>query len=193
MTLFYEPNIELRVTHSKWNDIVGYVGEPLTWNAVQIRWNYDFGREGGEAPGWRLKGWLEGSFYPDHNEYDPIRRVDFDERVVSRYGLEGSNEFRHAGVPDLVFFFNFFACFGDSRPQIDYNYRADPIGVEINFGLGWSIGNNHDMQIRLTHDRWIDLGGMRVDRVAWTGLQFRCTFSYPGGGYPQWRKKDKEG
>ena len=192
ITLFYQPNIELRVTHCKWNDLVGYVGEPLTWNAAQIRWNYDLDRLDGHGAGWRLRGWLEGSFYPDHNEYDPNPRTEFHERVVSRYGLEGSNLFVHAAIPRLNFFFNFFACFGDSRPQIDYNYRADPIGVEINFGLGWSVSKNHDMQIRLTHDRWIDLGGMRVDRVAWTGLQFRWTFSYPQGSYPQWREKRNE-
>jgi hypothetical protein len=192
ITLFYEPNIELRVTHCKWNDLVGYVGEPLIWNAVQLRWNYDLGGLGAEGPGWRFKGWLEGSFYPDHNEYDPNPRIEFQERVVSRYGLEGSNLFVHSAVLELVFFFNFFACFGDSRPQSDYNYRADPIGLEINFGLGWAFGPNRDFQIRLTHDRWVDLGGMKVDRVAWTGLQFRWTFSYPRGGYPQWREKARE-
>ena len=191
-TLFYEPNIELRVTHCKWNDLVGYVGEPLTWNAAQIRWNYDFGQKPMGGFGWRLKGWLEGSFYPDHNEYDPNPRTRFDERVVSRYGLEGSNEFRQSRFPDLLLFFNFFACFGDSRPQIDYNYRADPIGVEVNFGLGWLVGKSRQFQIRLAHDRWIDLGGMKLDRVAWTGLQFRWSFGFPRGSYPQWREKRRE-
>ena len=119
---------------------MGYVGEPLTWNAAQIRWNYDFGQEPAGGFQWRLKGWLEGSFYPDHNEYDPNPRIDFHERVVSRFGLEGSNEFRQNRFPDLLLFLNFFACFGDSRPQIDYNYRADPIG-----GGG---GGGHGGQLR---------------------------------------------
>ncbi len=181
LTLFHKPNLELRVTHSNWDDLLGKVGISQIWNAAQIRWNYDFSQGDKEGFRWRLKGWLEGSFYPDHNEYDPNLKIRFAERVVARYGLEGSSELRQGRFPNLVLFFNFFACFGDSRPQIDYNYRADPIGMEINFGLGWVLGKKRNMQIRLTHDRWIDLGGMRVDRVAWTALQFRWNFGYPEG------------
>ena len=115
-------------------------------------------------------GYAEASLYPAHNEYDPNPKVEFKDRVVARYGLEIYTEIKHKGFP-IFLFAHPFLLMGDSRPQLDYNYKANPIVIQVRYGGGYRITENLD--IRLTHNEWIDIGGYKGERLVWNSLSVR--------------------
>ncbi len=120
----------------------------------------------------RTSGHVEGFFYPPHNEYDPNPGIPFEDRVVARYGLDIQAGVSHKTfLPKLFLFTHSFAAFGDSRPQIDYNYEADPIVLNLKYGAGYTVFNN--VQFRITHSRHIDLGGYSGERLLWNGVSVR--------------------
>lgn len=115
-------------------------------------------------------GYTELSFYPPHNEYDPNPGIAFQDRVVARYGIELYTEIKHKDFPIFLFAHPFVAL-GDSRPQLDYNYKADPIVVQIKYGAGCEIIKNLDL--RISHSEWKDLGGYKGERLVWNSLSLR--------------------
>lgn len=116
-------------------------------------------------------GYTELYFYPPHNEYDPNPHIEFKDRVVARYGLELYTEIRQKDYPNFFLFAHPFMLFGDSRPQNSYNYKADPIVVQLRYGTGYEIAKN--LEIRITHNEWKDLGGYKSERLAWNSVSLR--------------------
>ncbi len=116
-------------------------------------------------------GYAEFHFYPPHNEYDPNPGVDFRDRVVARYGLELYSEFRSPKFPELSVFVYPIAFFGDSKPQTSYNYKADPIVVQIKYGVGFEFYKN--LELKLTHSEWKDLGGYKSERLVWNSVSVK--------------------
>ncbi len=116
-------------------------------------------------------GYAEFHFYPPHNEYDPNPGVDFRDRVVARYGLELYSEFRSPKFPKLSVFVCPVAFLGDSRPQTSYNYKADLIVVQIRYGAGFEFYKN--LELRLTHSEWKDLGGYKSERLVWNSVSVK--------------------
>ena len=115
-------------------------------------------------------GYVEGFFYPKHNEYDPAAGVAFENRIVARYGLEVYTEVRPKNSKVFVFAQPFF-LFGDNLPQIRYNYDTDPIAVQIRYGIGYDAGKN--ISVRVTHSEWRDLGKYAGERLLWSSVSVR--------------------
>lgn len=115
-------------------------------------------------------GYAEAFFYPPHNEYDPNPGIEFKDRIVARYGLEIYTEAKHKDFP-VYLFLHPFALFGDSRPQISYNYKANPIVIQIKYGAGYKIVKN--LEVRITHSEWKDLGGYKGERLVWNSISLR--------------------
>lgn len=115
-------------------------------------------------------GYIEGYFYPPHNEYDPSPGVEFSRRIVARYGLEAYTELRSKKT-DLFLFINPFILFGDTLPQTRYNYDADPIVIRVKYGAGYMITNG--LSIRVTHSEWKDLGKYAGERLIWSAVSLR--------------------
>lgn len=107
-------------------------------------------------------GYIEAYFYPPHNEYDPNPGIEFKDRIVARYSLEIYTEAKYKNFP-IYLFLHPFVFFGDSRPQISYNYKADPIVVQLRYGAGYEIAKN--LEIRITHSEWKNLGGYKGERL----------------------------
>jgi len=119
-------------------------------------------------------GYVESHFYPFHNEYDPNPGVAFQDRVVARYGLELNAEIRHKIFPKFFLFANPFVLFGNSRPQVSYNYETDPIVAQIKYGAGYKLTDNLD--VRLTKSEWKDLGGYQGEKLLWASFSLRYTW-----------------
>ncbi len=124
---------------------------------------------------WQVKGFLEGSFYPPHNEFDPNPGIAFPDRVVARYGFEFYCEIHPKDAPRLFVFMNPRVYFGDSRPQTSYNYQGDPIVANQVYGVGYVVG--HHTEVRLTHGEWKNLGGYKLrEKLGWNAVQVRYNF-----------------
>ncbi len=121
----------------------------------------------------KYRGFVEGSFFPPHNEYDPHPGVAFDRRVVARYMLSGQLE---AGVRGsrLFVFLEPVLLLGDGRPQQDYNYKADPIALNARWGIGYNVSER--LQLRATHSEWVDAGNYSGEKLVWNGFSLRYTF-----------------
>ncbi|MDP2753622.1 MAG: hypothetical protein Q8P40_04445 [Nitrospirota bacterium] len=91
--------------------------------------------------------------------------------MVARYGLELYAETRHKDFSNFYLFVHPFMLFGDSRPQISYNYEADPIVIQIKYGAGYRIVEN--LEVRATHSRWKDLGGYKGERLIWNSISLK--------------------
>lgn len=124
------------------------------------------------------KGFLEGSFYPPHNEFDPNPGVPFPDRPTARWGLRTDFEVNLVKVlPDLLVWGDFRFYFGDTRPQTDYNYSFKGLAANLSGGFGYRITRKPDLQIRYGTGKWFDLGGLvYADRLPWSALQVRWTF-----------------
>ena len=118
-----------------------------------------------------ITGWIELSFYPPHNEFDPNPGIPFAERIVARYSLEADIK---AESGKFFVYANPLFLFGDSRPQLDYNYSAKPLALRGKWGIGYDI--TPQLELRLSHGRWIDLGGYKVERLIWNAIQVRYKF-----------------
>ncbi len=119
------------------------------------------------------RGWIELTFFPPHNEYDPHPNEPFERRVVARYMLSGRLE-AHLRKQKVFLFMEPALLLGDSRPQLDYNYKADPIALNARYGIGYELSES--IQLRLTHSEWVDAGGYFGEKLVWNGLSIRYTF-----------------
>ena len=126
---------------------------------------------------WEASGYVEGSLYPPHNEYDPSPGVEFKDRVVARYSLEASIELRPKDFPRLILFAAPRIFFGNSRPQHSYNWDTTPIVLNENYGIGYQVVKEPDIQVRIAHGEWRGLGNdYKGERLVWSALQIRWTF-----------------
>lgn len=123
----------------------------------------------------------ESFFFPFKNEYDPNAGVVFKERVVARYMLDLFGEYRFYEIDNilngLALTFDARFLFGDSRPQLDYNLRANPIVAYLTPGITYYF--QPWIGARLTHRETIDLGGYvdDVDRKNWSALGLRIGYT----------------
>jgi hypothetical protein len=123
------------------------------------------------------KGYLEGSFYPPHNEFDPSPGVPFPDRPTARWGLRTEFELNLVKLPNFLLWGDMRFYFGDSRPQTDYNYSVKGLAANLSGGFGYRITQKPDLQIRYGTGKWFDLGGLVWgDRLPWSALQVRWTF-----------------
>lgn len=125
---------------------------------------------------WQASGWVEWSFYPPHNEFDPNPGVIFSDRAVARYGFEAYIEVRPKDFNRLFLHSQPLVLFGDSRPQLDYNYSTKPLALNAKWGIGYCFFKNKDIQIKITHSEWMNLGGYKGERLVWNAIQIRYNF-----------------
>jgi hypothetical protein len=123
------------------------------------------------------RGFLEGSFYPPHNEFDPSPGVPFPLRPTARYGLRSDFELNLVKVPNFLVFADLRFYFGDTRPQTHYSYSTKGLAANLVGGFGYRLASSPDLQIRYATGKWVDLGGLVWgDRLPWSALQVRWTF-----------------
>jgi len=122
-------------------------------------------------PAFTTSGFVEATFFPPHNEYDPNFGLEFKDLVTARYALTSDvTVFHKSGLFGRLYL---FLPLGDSRPQTDYNYAADPILLEFQPSLGYRFTPQFDL--RLTYNQMFDLGGFNsVDEYQpWFGPSVR--------------------
>lgn len=150
----------------------------ILWMAAMVLSGLSYSTAGafdlGVVKNFKTDGYIDAYFYPPHNEYDPNPGIEFKDRVVARYGVEIYTEIMHKVFPRLYLFAHPLVLFGDSRPQIDYNYKADPIAIQIQLGAGFTISENVDL--RVTNNRWENLGGYKGEYLYWTGISLRYSW-----------------
>ena len=114
-------------------------------------------------------GYLQLYFFPPHNEFDPNPTIPFKDRVVARYGMRFNTELSLKSYQNAFVFLKSFSLFGDSRPQLDYNYRANPIVTILSYGGGFRF--TPKAEVGIEGSRHIDLGGYVLnERLLWTGI-----------------------
>lgn len=125
----------------------------------------------------KFEGSNEFFFYPKHNEYDPSPYIDFENRVVSRYGYDIKGKLTNDFILDnhLYLFFDSFNLFGDTKPQISYNYKANPIVMEFTLGLGYNFDDHFYTSI--SGGQNINLGNYQNSaKNQWAALGFGYHF-----------------
>jgi hypothetical protein len=157
------PGVQLRLTHGEGYDInhVKTTGAP--WNSVSVRLQ----RTHSSA----FDQYAEVYFYPPHNEFDPSPTGPFSQRVVARYGVQFAKKVTVSAVRRLIVFTEPLLLFGDSRPQISYNYSARPLAVRLAYGAGLCV--TPWLQLRFNQGEWRNLGGYRGRTQFWNGLSLR--------------------
>lgn len=121
-------------------------------------------------------GHVQGLFFPTHNEFDPNPSIPFPQRVVARYGLDvnatiASTRF----LPKLFAFIDTLSLFGDSRPQISYNYSAKPIVMILVAGLGYHVTKH--FIVGMESARHIDMGGYVLgEPLVWSAVTAEVTW-----------------
>lgn len=110
-------------------------------------------------PAFTTSGFVEATFFPPHNEYDPNFGLELEDLVTARYALKSDvTVFHKSGLFGRLYL---FMPLGDSRPQTDYNYAADPILLEFQPSLGFRFTRNFDL--RITYNQMFDLGGFNSE------------------------------
>jgi hypothetical protein len=110
-------------------------------------------------PAFTTSGFVAATFFPPHNEYDPNFGLPLGDLVTARYALTSDvTVFHKSGWFGRLFL---FMPLGDSRPQTDYNYSADPILLEFQPSLGFRFTRNLDL--RITYSQMFDLGGFKSE------------------------------
>jgi hypothetical protein len=174
--------LDFRLAHAEWLEAWGYKRDRLVWSALQLRWTAcpldRMALEPFKVD--RLGLWIEASFYPSHNEFDPNPGLfPITTRTVARYSLELAFEFWPKELTDWFVFGRFFLALGDSHPQRDYNYSAKANAVRVRFGVGYVLSRKHALEARLCLGNWFDVGGLSAtqDR-GFIALQLRKTFGF---------------
>ena len=123
-------------------------------------------------------GFVQATFYPFHDEYPANFGLPFKDEVTARYALttDVTVELVKAGVFGRLYL---FLPLGDTRPKTSYNFRADPILLEVQPSIGYSWTPH--MDVRLTYDQAFDLGKFTsVNEVTpWLSLSMRYGTTKP--------------
>jgi len=118
------------------------------------------------------KGYIEGYFFPKHNEYDPNQGVVFNQRYTARYGVDFYEQMRWSKINRLFAFLDAFTLFGDTLPQINYNYHAYPIVTIFKYGVGYDITNK--FTIKITSSKHSALSSLyKGERLLWSGISLK--------------------
>ena len=145
--------------------------ESVQWNAALL--GYDFSFPCRLA---LVNNSLEFYFFPSHNEFDPNPGVNFENRVVSRYGLDYTVALEKINNSPVYLAARFFLPFGDSRPQIDYNYKADPIACFLRLKCGYRVNQRLSLYAEFADS--YDLGGIVNSRELDESLSFGFVFAF---------------
>jgi hypothetical protein len=123
-------------------------------------------------------GFAEATFYPFHDEYPANFGLPFKDEVTARYALttDITVKMQKYGVFGRLYL---FLPLGDTRPKTDYNFRADPILIEVQPTVGYSWTPH--MDVRLTYDDSFDLGNFRSrnEVTPWLALSMRLATTKP--------------
>jgi hypothetical protein len=122
------------------------------------------------------KGWVEGTYYPPHNEFDPSPGLSFDKRRVARYAMEANLEITHKDIDRLFLFTEPKLFFGDTRPQISYTHNFTPNVLYFQYGAGIVLSKSPNIQLRIAHGEWIKLNNYKGEQLLWNGIKLRWTF-----------------
>ncbi len=139
--------------------------EAVPWNALLL--GYDFSFPCRPA---RIDHTLEFYYFPPHNEFDPNPGIPFEDRVVARYALDYTVALENIYDSPIYLAGRFFFPLGDSRPQISYNHRAEPIACFLRVRCGYRV--NKAFSFYAEYGDGIDLGGMRSSRELGETLSF---------------------
>jgi hypothetical protein len=164
MGLQIRRSAQLRFTHGENYDIDRPRTTGAPWNSVSLRLE-----RRGEAD------YFEVHLYPPHNEYDPYPAGPFSQRVVARYGVQFAKKIPMLKSRRIFLFTEPLFLFGNSRPQISYNYSAKPLAVRLVYGAGVTL--KRSLQLRFTTGEWHYLGGYRRPTQSWNGLSLRYGWS----------------
>ena len=145
--------------------------ESVQWNAVLLGYDFSFPCRLAQ-----VNNSLEFYFFPSHNEFDQNPGVPFEDRVVARYGLDYTVALERINDSPVYLACRFFLPFGDSRPQIDYNYEADPIACFLRLKCGYKVNQRLSFFAEFTD--CYDLGGIVDSRELGESLSFGCVFSF---------------
>lgn len=144
--------------------------EPVQWLAVLL--GYDFSFPCRLA---RANNSLEFYYFPPHNEFDPNPGIPFANRVVARYGLDYTVALENINDSPIYLAGRFFLPLGDSRPQIDYNHRADPIACFLRVRCGYRVDERLSFYAEFADG--YDLGGIVNSRELEESLSFGLVFA----------------
>jgi len=164
-------NIQIRLTHGEGYDTSKARTNGDVWNSISIRIQPAPNRDAGPAS--TSDDYIEAHFFPPHNEYDPFpsASVPFAQRVVARYGLQFAKKLSVGAMPGAFVFAEPLLLFGNSRPQVSYNYSAKPLAARLVYGVG--IALKPSLQLRFAQGEWRNLGGYTGPRQLWTGPSLR--------------------
>jgi len=167
-----------------WNFSVGYKNskyyingdrkniESVEWNAVLLGYDFSFPCRLAQ-----VSNSLEFYFFPPHNEFDTNPGVlPFEDRVVSRYALDYAITLDKINESPVYLACRFFLPLGNSRPQVDYNYEADPIACFLQLRCGYRV--NQTLSFYTEFDDGIDLGGIVNKRELDKSLSFGTIFTF---------------
>lgn len=140
-------------------------------------------------------GSVDFSLYPPHNEPDLNLRgytpdwwtgqgYDWYGDAFPRYGLEANLTLELRRYNKIFVFFNPYLPMGQTIPQVDYGWSANPIGLRLHFGLGYHLTDHFD--ILLQHHNWEFFGKYRDVMVpegpygGWNAVTARYRFDTRG-------------
>jgi len=163
--------IEIRLTHGEGYDSSKARTNGDIWNSISIR--FQPGRNGDGGHSSTADNYVEAHFFPPHNEYDPFpsATIPFAQRVVARYGLQFAQKLSLRAIRGAFVFTEPLLLFGNSRPQISYNYSAKPLAAQLVYGVGFAL--KPSLQLRFAQGEWRNLGGYAGPRRSWTGPSLR--------------------
>jgi hypothetical protein len=145
--------------------------ERVPWNAVLLGYDFSF-----PCRLVRVNNSLEFYFFPSHNEFDPNPGIDFENRVVARYGLDYTVALERINNSPVYLAGRFFLPFGDSRPQTDYNYEANPIACFMLLKCGYRVNQRFSFYAEFADI--YDLGGIVNSRELDESLSFGLVFAF---------------
>ncbi len=129
-------------------------------------------------PEFSTTGFAQATFYPFHDEYPANFGLPFKDEVTARYALttDVTVKLERAGLFARMYL---FLPLGDTLPKTSYNYRADPIFLEVQPTVGYSWTPHLD--VRLTYNDTFDLGKFRSrnEVTPWLALSMRLATTKP--------------
>jgi len=102
--------------------------------------------------------------------------VSFQKRTVARYAVELNLEFWLKDFPWLFFFTDDTTYLGATLSHIDYNYRADPIVMDAEWGAGIKVLG---VQLRANYGQSVSLGNKFIaEPKLWNSFSVRVPFEF---------------
>jgi hypothetical protein len=140
-------------------------------------------------------GFVDFSLYPPHNEPDLNLRgytpawvtgqgYDWYGDAFPRYGLEANLTLELRRYNKVFVFFNPYLPMGQTTPQVEYGWSAQPIGIRLHFGIGYHLTDHFDLLLQ--HHNWEFFGKYRNVMIpegsygGWNSITARYRFDTRG-------------